>query len=239
MFPPPMHSLERTVLLCGGALAAVGLAGCQPKAGENADLVAGKKLFVQKCGACHTLARAGTKGTVGPNLDEAFQQDVKDKFGAGAIEGLVHAQILYARQGGQMPSKLVKGQAARDVAAYVAKVAAQPGKDTGLLASAVQSAQSNKPAVEKSGTLTIPADPTGQLAYVYKTAQAKAGKVTVDMPNKSGVQHDITIDGEGQGKVVANGVSSFTANFKPGTYTYYCSVPGHRQAGMFGKLVVK
>jgi plastocyanin len=234
-----LRSVVRIVPLGGAALALVALAGCSTKAGENADLVAGKKLFVQKCGACHELRRAGTKGNVGPNLDEAFQQDVKEKFGASAIRGMVKEQILFARNGGTMPSGLVKGRAADDVAAYVAQVVAQPGQDTGLLATAVQSQQSTKPAVEQNGTLTIPAEPTGQLAYVYKTAQAKAGKITIDMPNKSGTPHNIAIDGKGAGQVTPNGVSSFSATFAPGTYTYYCQVPGHRQAGMFGKLVVK
>jgi uncharacterized cupredoxin-like copper-binding protein len=232
----------RFALLCTGAAAIAALSGCSAKEGENANLIAGKQLFVKKCGSCHTLARAGTKGNVGPNLDEAFQQDVKDKFGDNAIRAMVHQQIQIARDpkyGGVMPQNLVKGQDAWDVASYVAAAAAKPGKDTGLLASAVQSAQSNKPAVEKNGTVSIPADPTGQLAFVYKTANATAGKLTVAMPNKSGTMHDITIDGKGKGPIVTNGVSSFSANFTPGTYTFYCSVPGHREAGMVGKLTVK
>jgi plastocyanin len=142
--------------------------------------------------------------------------------------------------GGVMPQNLVKGQNAQDVAAYVASVASKPGQDAGLLATAVQSTQSSKPAVAQNGTLTIPADPSGQLAYVYKNAQAKAGKITIDMPNKSSAQHNIAITGKGAGKIVGTGAtSSFTATFAPGTYTYFCEVPGHKQAGMVGKLVVK
>ena len=60
------------------------------------------------------------------------------------------------------------------------------------------------------------------------------------MPNQSGVPHDIAIDGLGKGPVVDKGVSSFKAKLQAGkTYTYYCSVPGHRQAGMEGQLTVK
>jgi uncharacterized cupredoxin-like copper-binding protein len=60
------------------------------------------------------------------------------------------------------------------------------------------------------------------------------------MANKSGTPHDIVIDGKGKGQVVQNGgVSQFQANFTAGSYTFYCSVPGHRQAGMQGKLTVK
>ena len=60
------------------------------------------------------------------------------------------------------------------------------------------------------------------------------------MPNKSGTPHDIVIDGKGNGEVVQNGgTSQFSANFSAGNYTYYCSVDGHRQAGMQGTLTVK
>jgi mono/diheme cytochrome c family protein len=239
-----MTTAPRLTLLAAGAVAAA-LAGCSAKdAATNADLVNGKKLFVGKCGACHTLARAGTKGTQGPNLDDAFLNPVKAGFGASAIRGLVREQIAHPYQipgrDVQMPADLVTGQDRQDVAAYVAAVVAQPGKDTGLLATAVQSAQSNKPAVEQNGTLTIPADPNGQLAFTFRTAQAKAGKITIDMPNKSSSQHNIAIDGKGAGKIVGTGATStFTATFAPGTYTFYCQVPGHKQAGMVGKLIVK
>jgi plastocyanin len=185
------------------------------------------------------LNRAGTKGTTGPSLDQAFQQDVRDGFGESAIRGVVYKQIGFARTGGVMPQNLVKGEDARDVAAYVARVVAQPGKDTGLLASAVKAAGSGKPALAKGGKLSIPADPGGQLAFASAVAQAPAGKLTIEMPNTSGVQHNIAIDGKGAGKIVSNGTSSFSAQFAAGTYTYYCQVPGHKQAGMAGKLTVK
>lgn len=233
------RSASGFAVLCVGAAAIAALSGCSAKEGQDANLVAGKQLFVKKCGSCHTLARAGTKGTVGPDLDEAFQQPVKDKFGDNAIRAMVHEQIKIPRMGGVMPANLVRGDDAWDVASYVASVVAKPGKDTGLLATAVQSNQSTKPAVEKNGTISIPADPSGQLAFTFKSAEGKAGKITIQMPNKSGTMHDIAIDGKGKGPIVTNGTSSFSADFQPGTYTFYCTVPGHRQAGMQGKLTVK
>jgi mono/diheme cytochrome c family protein len=217
---------------------------------KEADVVAGKQLFVQKCGSCHTLGRAGTKGTAGPNLDDAFQQAVKEDFGVSAIRGVVYQQILHPNRRGsgltekdlvKMPAGLVKGDKAHDVAAYVAMVAAQPGKDAGLLATAVAAAGAGKPVDEKNGVLSIAADPNGQLAYVTKKANATAGPVKIESPNKSGTPHDIVIDGLGKGAEVANGgVSQFTATLEAGkTYTYYCSLPGHRPAGMEGTITVK
>jgi plastocyanin len=73
---------------------------------------------------------------------------------------------------------------------------------------------------------------------------AKAGKVTIDFTNNSALQHNVTLVNSGNkilGKTstFAGGAKSFSATVKPGTYTYYCSVPGHRQAGMQGTLTVK
>jgi mono/diheme cytochrome c family protein len=220
--------------------AALGLSACSTQQGNNPDVVNGKVLFVQHCGACHTLARAGTKGNVGPNLDQAFQQSVKDGFGRSAIEGAVHGWILHPNADSPMPAKVVSGQDAQDVAAYVAQSVAKPGEDTGLLAEAVKPAGSGKPAVQQDGTLQIDADPNGQTAFVTNKATGKVGQITIKMANKSSVQHDIVIDGKGRGQVVSNGgVSQFTANFPAGTFTFYCSVDGHRAAGMQGQLTVK
>src|SRR4051794_12831964 len=115
-----MTTAAQFTLLAAGAAAIAALGGCSAKDGSSqADLVQGKKLFVSKCGSCHTLARANTKGNVGPNLDDAFSNPVQEGFGDSAIRGLVREWIGIARKGGQMPQGLVKGQNAQDVAAYV------------------------------------------------------------------------------------------------------------------------
>jgi plastocyanin len=230
------------------------VSGCEVNT-EGDNLVNGKKLFIGqgRCGSCHVLARAGTKGTAGPDLDQAFQRSLADGFKRSTIKGIVHQQILYPNKNPQvdpqtektvtsMPPELVTGQDAYDVAAYVADVAAKPGKDTGLLAT-VGGGGPKGTAVEKDGVLAIPADPTGQLFYVFKDATANAGQVKVESQNKSAVDHDISVEGNGvdeNGKVVKNGgTSEVDVDLKPGNYTFYCSVPGHREAGMEGKLTVK
>jgi plastocyanin len=217
----------------------VALAGCSFKNDAGADQVKGKQLFIQRCGSCHVLAHAGTKGTTGPNLDAAFARARQDGFGTAVFRGIVYKQILYPNREGVMPAKLVTGQNAHDVAAYVGRVAAKGGKDTGALATVGQ-AQQKPLATAKNGVLDIPADPNGQLLYQYKNAAAPAGSLTVNSQNKSQTPHDISIVGKATGKVVkGGGTSTVKVSLPPGKYTFECTVPGHAAAGMKGTLTVK
>ena len=133
------------------ALLLLALGGCAVKHPVS-NLVRGKQLFVEKCGTCHTLSHAQTSGGTGPNLDVAFRQDRADGIKSTSIQGLVDYWIQYPNlnpnSGAVMPAGLLKGQEAQDVAAYVAAVAAIPGKDTGALATA---AQVNVPVTPASG----------------------------------------------------------------------------------------
>jgi plastocyanin len=230
---------------------AAGLGGCTLKSG-GADLAQGKQDFVEGCGTCHTLARAGSKGTAGPNLDEAFRRARQDGMKSSTFMGVIERQILNPNTDKQidpqtgkplptMPAKIFTGDKARNVAAYVAQAAAVPGKDSGRLASiGEQKAQGT--AKEANGTLDIPVAQAG-LAFKFADAQASAGQVTLTAQNPQPTQHNIAVQGNGldqKGNIVANGgTSKVTVTLKPGTYTFYCSVDGHRQAGMQGKLTVK
>jgi plastocyanin len=232
MWGPSRAALGAAILACATAVSACG--------SDEPDLVAGKQQFVQKCGSCHVLNRAGTKGVTGPNLDEAFQQGLKAGMGRNGVEGVVHEWILRPNPASPMPAKLAEGQDAEDIAAYVAATAARGGKDTGLLATAVKAAGSEEPAEAENGILEIAADPGGQLLYVTNQATAEAGRLEVRSPNASGVPHNIVIDGKGEGEVVQDGkVSAFEADFEAGEYRFYCSVEGHAEAGMEGTLKVE
>lgn len=92
--------------------------------------------------------------------------------------------------------------------------------------------------------IDIEADPSGQLAFTSDSATAKAGEATINFTNSSPVPHDVRIEssgGEDIGgtEVITEGNESAEVELKAGEYTYFCSVPGHRQAGMEGTLTVK
>lgn len=234
----PRHLLALLVAVTAGVL----LAGCGAR-GSQPDLVNGKTLFVGQgtCGACHVLARAGTKGTQGPDLDAAFGAARAAGQGEATVAGIVAAQIDHPAASSIMPAKLLTGEDARDVAAYVGFVAGIPGEDEGALAAAGGAAQSDEPAVAKNGTIEIPSDPTGALAFTFPTAEAEAGEVEIVMPNEAPIEHNIAIQEVGAvGDVVGTGQdSTITADLDPGEYEYVCTVPGHAEGGMVGTLTVK
>jgi plastocyanin len=94
------------------------------------------------------------------------------------------------------------------------------------------------------GTVKITADPTGQLAFEQKSVSTKAGAVKIDFSNSSPVGHDVKVEDSsgsqlGGTNLVTGGSTTATVDLSPGTYTFYCDVPGHEQAGMKGTLTVK
>jgi cbb3-type cytochrome c oxidase subunit III len=127
----------RRVLLLVGVASLLAGCGTGGRASSHADTAAGQKLFTAKCGGCHTLAAAGTSGTIGPNLDSAFAGDRSQGFKQSSIQNVVLDQIRLGSGpvGGAtptqgetpMPANVVTGQDAQDVAAYVASVAGQGG----------------------------------------------------------------------------------------------------------------
>jgi plastocyanin len=94
------------------------------------------------------------------------------------------------------------------------------------------------------GTVKIEADPNGQLAFTKTKIDAPAGQDTIEFDNPSSTGHNVEIE-DSSGEDVAgtdtitDGKTSTTADLQPGTYTFYCSVPGHREAGMEGTITVK
>jgi len=120
--------VRKALVLIGTAFL---LAGCGTggMASGQGDQQNGQKLFQSKCGGCHVLAAAGTSGTVGPNLDDAFRGDKQQGFKDSTIQNVVLLQIRQPSM--PMPASLVKGKDAQDVAAYVAAVAGEGSATSG------------------------------------------------------------------------------------------------------------
>jgi plastocyanin len=94
------------------------------------------------------------------------------------------------------------------------------------------------------GTLAIEADPNGGLEFTTGALEASAGQVAIEFDNPATVPHDVRIEddqGEDLGgtEVIENDSASATVDLDPGEYTYFCSVPGHREAGMEDSLTVE
>ncbi|MCW2957433.1 MAG: hypothetical protein JWP18_236 [Solirubrobacterales bacterium] len=116
---------------------------------------------------------------------------------------------------------------------------------SGAYGGAGSTAKSGSSTTAASGTIRLQADASGALAFDHKTLTTKAGKVTLEMlnPSASGLPHAIAVDGNGvdqDGKTVdPGGTSTVAVTLKPGTYTFYCPVPGHEAGGMKGTLTVR
>ncbi len=95
-----------------------------------------------------------------------------------------------------------------------------------------------------SQSLTLAANPEGQLKYNKTSLTANAGKVSIAFTNMSPLGHNVTVESASGATVGATptfqgGTKTLALNLKPGTYKFFCSVPGHRMAGMEGTLTVK
>jgi plastocyanin len=96
-----------------------------------------------------------------------------------------------------------------------------------------------------SGGLALSADPSGQLKFSTTSLSAKAGTVAIAFSNSAPEGHNLTVVQGSGGAVIGatptftGGSKTLTLHLKPGTYTFYCSVPGHRAGGMQGTLIVK
>ncbi len=132
------------------------------------------------------------------------------------------------------------------VGAALALAACGGSDDTGT--SAATTATSAETTTGGSGgggeTVSFEADPGGQLAYTQTDVTAKPGNATIEFDNPASIGHDVVIEDESgteiaKTDIITGSTTSTTADLKVGTYTFFCSVPGHREAGMEGTLTVK
>ena len=175
------------------------------------DTSQGKALFVKNCGSCHMMADAGTQGTVGPNLDDAFASDKKQGFSLQTIKDVVRGQIAYPEK--PMPADLVQGQDASDIAVYIATCSANP--QCGVTAAGTPPAAGTTTSPAPSGTTTTAGGASGGGAstaagkQVFESAgcggchtlkdAGTTGKVGPDLdqlkPSEAAVERQVNVGG--------------------------------------------
>ena len=130
----PARRRSRVILAALAVAAVVSVAGCGTggvSAGGSADPTRGKELFTGEgqCAGCHALRDAGSKSTVGPDLDASFGPAREEGFKESTIREIVRQQVQYpldekaSPEVPPMPADLVEGEDLEAVAAYVAQCA--------------------------------------------------------------------------------------------------------------------
>ena len=140
-----------------------------------------------------------------------------------------------------MPADIVTGDDARDVAAYVAQAAAVPGEDTGRLA-AVGAKKAEGTAEAENGVAGHPDGRRPARRSSSPTPRPRPARSRSRPRTRRASPHNIAVRGNGvdeKGPVVSTGTSEVTVDLQPGEYEFYCSVPGHGEGGMKGKLIVE
>jgi plastocyanin len=159
---------------------------------------------------------------------------------AVAIAALVGATAVFAVRNAvdeehHREAELASEEAEEPQAAEPAPAGEQPQQEGGGAAP--------KPAAEgPGGTLELAAEPAA-IAYDKTKLSSKPGEVTIDFSNPAPLQHDVVISEDdrilAQSDLISDSQTSVSAELAPGSYVFYCSVPGHREAGMQGTLSVK
>ena len=94
-----------------------------------------------------------------------------------------------------------------------------------------------------SSELDLTADPGGVAAYDKKDGTVKAGTVTVKLTNESPLEHNVAVaQGArelGRSDTIKGSETELKVDLRPGKYEFYCTVDGHRAAGMEGTLTVQ
>jgi plastocyanin len=147
------------------------------------------------------------------------------------------AVVLSREEADHREEEIAEFEAEQQEEADEGEAPSEPGQPEEL-EPPVEQQPAGGPALE----LTSPED--GSLVFEPSTLDAPAGEVTIEYTNPSDIQHNVAIEGDGavlaQGETVTGGdTGPATASLEPGEYVFFCSIPGHREAGMEGQLTVE
>ena len=120
-------------------------------------------------------------------------------------------------------------------------------KDTTTEPAATEPATTDTTTTDEGGageTVAVAADPGGALEFEQKSLTAPTGAVTFEFTNESSTPHDFVLESDAgddvaKTEVISESTDTAKGTLEGGDYTFYCSVPGHRQAGMEGTLTAK
>jgi plastocyanin len=142
--------------------------------------------------------------------------------------------------------KLVAVLAVTALAAFGLAACGGDDDDDGGDTTAAQTAQTETAAGGAGGGSTVDvSSPSGSdLAFTQSELTAQAGPVTINYDNPQSTPHDVKVEDSsgselGGTDLVSQGNATATVELQPGTYTFFCDVPGHREGGMEGTLTVK
>jgi plastocyanin len=175
-----------------------------------------------------------------PAGQQVAVQTADKKTGAGSLFGLVVAPegkgIYFVDDGENTLNLLHEGQPASAGTSSSTESSPQPAPSSTKAAASAPASTAE--------SLSLEANAEGQLKYNTTSLTAKAGKVSIDFTNMAPEEHNVTVESASGEKVGATptfqgGSKTLSLNLKPGTYKFFCSVPGHRMAGMEGTLTVK
>jgi plastocyanin len=122
--------------------------------------------------------------------------------------------------------------------------ASTPATTTAAAPATTSSTSSTSAPTTSAQAIPVAANPEGLFKFMPASLSANAGKATITFTNRAPVEHNLTV-ASASGAVVGatptfqGGTKTLSVSLTPGTYKFYCTVPGHRQAGMEGTLVVK
>jgi plastocyanin len=219
-------SNETLFFLCGGVLAVsaitVSFVGLKLKDFPGRALpliVAWFAIFVVGATTFAVLHAQDEEAADATELEQAGAKIEETEQQSGGINGETEASEEEAKEGAQGSEKEEEN----------------PGATEG-------SKEGGSKSAGASTTLKLSADPSA-LAFSTTELSAKAGQVTIDFNNPSPIPHNVVIEENGKElagfEPLAEGEEEVSADLKPGTYTFLCTVPGHAEAGMEGTLTVE